>query len=99
MPDTSLLSLILTLRPLAAAKDLNALGRASHALLLDAVRWSDPALAEELHAGDGLRPFTASDLIGYSRRRGLNPEQTHTLRFTTLTGPVARAGGQARRCR
>ena len=97
MPDTSLLSLILTLRPLAAAKDLNALGRASHALLLDAVRWSDPALAEELHAGDGLRPFTASDLIGYSRRQGLSPGQTYTLRFTTLTEPVARALAAAAR--
>jgi len=97
MPDTSLLSLILTLRPLAAAKDLNALGRASHALLLDAVRWSDPALAEELHTGDGLRPFTASDLIGYSRRRGLNPGQMYTLRFTALTEPVARALAAAAR--
>ncbi len=91
MPDTSLLSLVLTLRPLTQANAVNAFGRASHALLLDAVRWADPALAEHLHAGDGLRPFTASDLIGYSRKAGLHPDRTHTLRLTALTNPVARA--------
>ncbi len=90
MTDTaSLLSIVPTLRPLAAAGELNPLGRASHALLLDAVRWADPPLAEELHAGDGPRPFTASGLIGYSRKSGLDPTRTYTLRFTALTAPVA----------
>jgi len=71
--------------------EINWMGRASHALLLDAVRWSNPVLAEELHSGDSLRPFSASNLIGYSRKRGLNPGQTYSLRFTALTEQVASA--------
>ena len=87
----SLLSLVLTLRPLAPAADVNALGRASHAVLLDAVRWSDQALAESLHAGSEARPITASSLIGHSRKAGLSADRTYTLRFTALTQPVAQA--------
>ena len=89
--EVELLSLVLTLRPLAAGAGQASLGRAAHAVLLDAIRAADPALAEQLHAGSGLRPFTASNLVGYSPRRGLRPERTYGLRFTTLTGPVARA--------
>ena len=93
MPDASvdLLSLVLTLRPLSDANGSDGVGRAAHALLLEAVRRSDAALAEELHAGDGLRPFTASNLIGYSPKRGLSAARTYTLRFTALTKPVAEA--------
>jgi len=93
MTDASvdLLSLVLTLRPLADASGSNGMGRAAHALLLDAVHRSDAALAEELHTGDGLRPFTASNLIGYSPKRGLSAERTYTLRFTALARPVAGA--------
>ncbi len=87
----SLLSLVLSLRPLNPVATPNAMGRAAHALLLDAVRRSDPALAESLHAGSETRPFTASDVIGYSRRTGLSPDRTYALRFTALTAPVARA--------
>jgi len=91
-PDSiDLLSLVLTLRPLAAAPGPDNFGRAAHALLLNAVQAADPALAAELHAGSGLRPFTASNLLGYSRRRDLNPARTYALRFTALTGPVAHA--------
>ena len=92
MPDElSLLSLILTLRPTQAWPTPSHVGRAAHALLFDAVRQVDAALADELHAGDDLRPFTVSDLFGYSHRRGLQPDQVVTLRFTALTAPVARA--------
>jgi len=92
MSDTlSLLSLVLTLRPLQPAADLPHLGRAAHALLLDAVRRSDPALAESIHAGSDLRPLTASGLIGYSARAGLNPERTYAVRLTALNAPVAQA--------
>ena len=86
-----LLSLALTLRPLTAGAGPPNFGRAAHAVLLDAVRGADPALAETLHAGSGLRPFTASGLIGYAPRRGLSPERTYTLRLTSLTAPVAGA--------
>ncbi|CAG1009934.1 CRISPR-associated endoribonuclease Cas6 [Anaerolineae bacterium] len=91
MPETSLLSLVLTLRPLHPLADVPSLGRASHALLLNAVRWADPALAEQLHAGSETRPFTASDVIGVSRKAGLSPDRTYPLRFTALTAPVAQA--------
>ena len=89
--SVELLSLVLTVRPVAAGAVQASLGRAAHAVLLDAIRAADPALAEELHAGSGLRPFTASNLVGYSAQRGLNPERTYSLRFTAVAGPVARA--------
>ncbi len=91
MPDLSLLSLVLTLRPLHPVVDPPPLGRAAHALLLNAVRCADPALAEQLHAGSEMRPFTASDVIGVSRKAGLSPDRTYPLRFTALTAPVAQA--------
>ncbi len=91
MPDISLLSLVLTLRPLHTLAEVPPLGRAAHALLLKAVHWADPALAEQLHSGSETRPFTTSDVIGVSRKAGLLPERTYPLRFTALTAPVAGA--------
>jgi CRISPR-associated endoribonuclease Cas6 len=91
MPDISLLSLVLTLRPLHPLAEVPHLGRAAHALLLDAVRWADVELAERLHAGSEMRPFTASDVIGVTRKVGLLPERTYPLRLTALTAPVAGA--------
>jgi CRISPR-associated endoribonuclease Cas6 len=91
MPDISLLSLVLTLRPVHPLADPPFMGRASHALLLNAVQWADPALAEQIHAGSEMRPFTASDVIGVSRQVGLSPDRTYPLRFTALTAPVAAA--------
>lgn len=67
------------------------MGRAAHSLLLDCVRQADPALAESLHAGTGLRPFTASGLIGSSPRYKLSPERSYHLRLTALTAPVTQA--------
>lgn len=66
-------------------------GRAAHALLLDAIRQADPGLAAELHDGGGLKPFTASELIGYSPRRGLDSARSYALRFTAMTKPVTAA--------
>jgi CRISPR-associated endoribonuclease Cas6 len=91
----TLLSLVLVLRPLATTQGPATFGPGSHALLLDAVEQSDPALVRELHAGSDLRPFTASDLIGYTRSQGVNAEWTYALRFTALTTPVAGALQQA----
>ena len=90
-PNVDLLSVALTLRPLQAQNEVPPLGRASHALLLDAVQWADAALAEQIHAGSDVRPFTASGLIGVARAIGLRPDRTYTLRFTALTAPVAQA--------
>ena len=77
-PPPDLLSLSLTLRPVAAENErLPHLGKAAHAVLLDAVRQLDPQLSAEIHAGEDVpRPFTTSNLIGYSARHGLNPEPT-----------------------
>jgi len=86
-----LLSVVLTLRPLQAQMAVPPLGRASHALLLNAVQWADAALAQQVHAGSESRPFTASGLIGVSRAIGLRLDRTYTLRFTALTAPVAQA--------
>lgn len=86
-----LLSLVLTLRPLQADREPPPLGRAAHAWLLDAVRWSDPALAEQIHAGSEARPFTVSGLIGVSRAIGLATDRTYALRLTALSAPVAQA--------
>jgi CRISPR-associated endoribonuclease Cas6 len=89
-----LLSLVLSLRP-APHPDPNRppplwWGRAAHALLLKVVRQTDENLAEDLHDGEsGPRPFTASTLIGYSSRRGLNPAAAYRLRLTALTAQVA----------
>ncbi len=89
--EISLLSLVLTLRPLHIMSDPPPMGRAAHALLLNAIRYSDPALAEQLHSGSEIRPFTASDVIGVSRKAGLSPDRTYPLRFTALTISVAQA--------
>jgi CRISPR-associated endoribonuclease Cas6 len=94
MPEpTALLSLVLALRPVAAGQPHGAetLGRAAHAILLDAVGQHEPALAEALHAGSEARPFTVSTVQGYSFTRGFSPDRTYPLRYTALTAPVAQA--------
>jgi CRISPR-associated endoribonuclease Cas6 len=85
----SLLSLVLSLRPLAAVADLPHVGRAAHALLLDVVRQADPALAQSIHDGSGLRPFTASDLLGAGHSRRLASDRLYSLRLTALTAAVS----------
>lgn len=91
-PD--LLSLVLILRPLPGGDPQRPLprwwGRAVQALLLDAVRQADEALAAELHAESSLRPYTASNLMGHfgAHRQPLS-EQTYTLRFTALTARLS----------
>jgi CRISPR-associated endoribonuclease Cas6 len=86
-----LASFVLTLRPQYPLESLPHVGRAAHGLLLAAVAQTDPALAEALHSGSELRPFTASDLYGPGRRQPLTPQQTFSLRLTTLHEPVTRA--------
>ncbi len=91
-PD--LLSLVLILRPLPAAPEERPLpqwwGRAAQALLLEVTRRADPQLAAQLHDDNGLRPYTASNLLGHFEARRPLPEQTYTLRLTSLTAPLTR---------
>ncbi|MFZ5911593.1 MAG: CRISPR system precrRNA processing endoribonuclease RAMP protein Cas6 [Chloroflexota bacterium] len=90
-----LLSLVLSLRPLeippARAEFPRWWGRASQAALLEVVRQANPPLAEALHAENGLRPYTASTLMGrFDRATGAPlPGQAYTLRWTALTGELA----------
>ncbi len=88
-----LLACVLELRPRvqeAVERDLpHWWGRAAHALLLDRVRAADPALAESLHTGEGVRPFTASSLMGKFPGRQLDPQGVYRLRYTALDAAVA----------
>jgi CRISPR-associated endoribonuclease Cas6 len=93
--ETELLSLVITLRPLATPAAERPLprwwGRAAHALLLQVVQDYSPELAAALHDGSERRPFTVSTLQGPALGKGLYPEQDYRLRFTALTGPVSAA--------
>jgi CRISPR-associated endoribonuclease Cas6 len=94
--EVDLLSLVLMLRPLT--EDVTGppwWGRAAHALLLDAVRATDPALAGELHEGQGPRPFTASTLMGRFPDKRVDPGGLYTLRLTAIEPRVAACLTQA----
>jgi CRISPR-associated endoribonuclease Cas6 len=89
---TSLLSLVLSLRPLPApaeAKDLPLprwWGRAAYALALSLIANESPALARQLHEDSGApKPFTVSSLWEYRPRLGLDSSAAYTLRLTALT--------------
>ena len=87
-----LISLLLTLRPLAAPAPEQPQplwwGRAAHALLLNTIRAADENLAQDLHDESGVRPFTASNLLGSSPLRRTDPNKTYTIRYTGLTPQV-----------
>jgi len=84
-----LLSWVLTLQPIQQSTVPANLGRATHAWFLGQVRAADPALADALHGGQRLRPFTVSNLWEMGRERGaeatLSPERTYTLRITSFS--------------
>jgi CRISPR-associated endoribonuclease Cas6 len=68
------------------------LGRAAQAALLRWVEQRDPALAGELHGGDGPRPYTVSNLVLGQRAQGslrVKAGQSGWLRFTGLTPAVS----------
>ena len=68
------------------------LGRAAHALFLQLLQERDPILSEALHASNGPKPFTTSNLImGKREAKSLhvNAGQTGWLRFTGLTKTVS----------
>ena len=77
-----LVSLVLFLEPQGAVEMPADLGRAVHAWFLGRVREDNPPLAERLHEGHALRPFTLSPLRG--ARRGLR-----WLRITALEPGLA----------
>lgn len=90
MTETAdLLSIVLSLRPAAAPDPSRPLptwwGRGAQAALLKLIAARDPALAEQMHAPNALRPFTASTLMGRFPAHGLDLNGTYTLRLTSLT--------------
>ncbi len=87
-----LTSLILTLQSPTEGRLPASLGRAGQALLLRLMAERDPAAAEALHQGDGLRPYTVSNLVMGKRTKGslqLAAGQAGWLRFTGLTAEVS----------
>ncbi len=89
-----LLSCVITLRPQSPATLPTDTGRATHAWFLSQVRRTDPALAEDLHRPNAVRPFTVSALRGVTvnpqGQAVLTPEQTCWLRVTTFEPTLSR---------
>ncbi len=84
-PD--LVSLVLSAQPAVACTASVDLGKAAQAALLDLIRLGNPALAARLHAGAGLKPYTASGLHGAGPglrgQAALAPGRGYWLRFTS----------------
>lgn len=89
---SSLVSLVVTLRPLARTTVPAHLGPACQAWFLGLVAAVDSTLARHLHAGNGRRAYTVSPLqdAGTPRqgRVELTPERTVWVRFTSLSTPL-----------
>ena len=87
-----LTSLVVELKAAEAVSLPANLGRAGQALLLRLIAEQDADLAAQLHAGDSLRPLTASNLVMGRRAEGslhLAAGQSGWLRFTGLTAAVS----------
>lgn len=67
---TDLLSAVIALEPLEACTLDPFQGRAMHALFLDLTARHDGTLAAALHDGEGLKPFTSSNLAGLRLEEG-----------------------------
>ncbi len=88
-----LLSLVVQMAPLQEAVIPADQGRATHSLFLDWLAQADAGLAQELHDGGGIKPFTVSDLRGVRRRKEellLSPQHPLWWRATTLAPALSR---------
>lgn len=87
-PSHLLYSLVLELRPQQEALLAPTHGYHAYALLLQMLRWQDPALAQQLHDIQGPKPLTVSPLHGRMERRGafvaVSPSEVYWLRLTIL---------------
>ena len=95
-----LISLILTLTPEAPAALPPELGRAVQAEMLARLGQVDPALAEQIHVGDGPKPLTCSGLVPAepvpeprhpADSVTVRPGARYFVRVTGLVEPVSRA--------
>ena len=88
-----LTSLVFKLIAPTAAELPPSLGRAAQALFYRLLDRYDPALATAIHDAEGIKPYTASNLIlgtRFGRLRRVSAGQTGWLRFTGLTAEVSR---------
>lgn len=91
---SELVSVVLTLRLADGASTDRRLpwtGRAVQALFLRAVEAGNPALAAELHDGEGPRPYTVSALMGRFPRGAPDPQERYFARLTACRADVSRA--------
>lgn len=84
-----LYSLVLHLRALKDASVRATLGYQAYALFLAILRRADPALAQQLHSGEGVKPFTVGAIQGPPRREAgktlvLKQGAPYRLRLTFL---------------
>ena len=86
MPD--LKAVTITLRALPGAAETPAppwWGRAVHALWLNVIEQTDAELAQRIHDGSDLRPYTLSSLMGRFPQGRILADEGYRLRITTLT--------------
>jgi len=87
-----LASFLIFLKSQALAPLSQNLGRSLHGLFFELVREARPELADQLHRGHGLRPFTVSMLQGKwtweSNQRLASPDEVYRVRYTVLTEEV-----------
>jgi len=88
-----LVSLVIHVRPVEPARVPHFLGGAVQAWFLDQVRQRNAALADELHDSQGLRPYTASRVVGLGEGSPegvfVHPERPGWLRITSLRADVS----------
>ena len=95
MAEGDLLSMVLTLAPVAEGQPAPRLGRAAFAIALARMAAVDPVLVQEIHAGDGPKPLTCSGLLGARDRGVVLTDMTYKLRYTALSAPVVQVLGGA----
>jgi CRISPR-associated endoribonuclease Cas6 len=90
--NPELFSIFVSVKPLQAGVIPMAHGYHVYALFLNIIRRSDPALAEILHAGEQVKPFTVSTLNGrIPRNRAqltISPDTNLWLRLTFMDSRV-----------
>ncbi len=88
-------SIVLQLQAVANGRIQGNTGRAVHGFWYQQWGKADPAVAAMLHAGNGVRPFTLSPLMGLPRPKhgttAVSPQQTAWIRFTALHDALAQA--------
>jgi CRISPR-associated endoribonuclease Cas6 len=90
-----LASFIVSLQPLGSPVLKRDMGRSLHRLLFALMKQVDPELADRLHSGQGLRPFTVSPLLGRLEHAGPDrvalTDDIYHVRYTCLTEEVTGA--------